>query len=63
MGKRIKSASTVKQMWSPVTLKMEAIFSPKRRVKEKSHGVIPKEAFVIVIAVKTPQKAAFYGPT
>jgi hypothetical protein len=44
MGRLINT--TVTQLWGPITLKIEAITSPKRRVYLEPHGVIPQKTFV-----------------
>jgi hypothetical protein len=50
-------------LWSPNTLKMEAIYFNERRIQLEPHGVLPQKTFVIVTAMNISQKTEFFGPT
>jgi hypothetical protein len=54
--------SILTQLWGTITLKMEATYSPKRRVQLEPHGIMSQKILAIATAVKTFQKV-FFGPT
>jgi hypothetical protein len=51
-----------KKTQSFITLKMEAICSPKRRLLIDQQRAITQDTLLIITAVKTSHKTAFFGP-